>query len=141
MFFYLPGDTPKAGCKHRQIKMVTPSAYTGFNNKPGGMRAFSDRSSPRSEKINFLCALCVSVVNSMLASGNNLMHSVILLEIIKQVLESGEDVLVSGFGKFQVKYKRKRRGRNPVTNEDLILPPRRVVTFKCSGKLRDRINK
>ncbi len=64
----------------------------------------------------------------------------ILLEIIKQVLESGEDVLISGFGKFQVKNKRQGRGRNPVTNEDLILPPRRVVTFKSSGSLRDRIN-
>ena len=50
----------------------------------------------------------------------------ILLEIIKQSLESGEDVLVSGFGKFQVKKKRRRKGRNPATNEDLILPPRRV---------------
>jgi len=65
----------------------------------------------------------------------------ILLEIIKQSLESGEDVMISGFGKFQVKNKRRRRGRNPTTNEDLILPPRRVVTFKSSNKLRNRINK
>jgi len=65
----------------------------------------------------------------------------ILLEIIKQILESGEDVKISGFGKFQVKYKRQRRGRNPSTGEDLLLPPRRVVTFKCSNKLRNRINK
>ena len=63
-----------------------------------------------------------------------------LLEIIKSTLESGEDVLVSGFGKFQVKTKKERRGRNPATNEDLILPPRKVVTFKCSGKLRDKVN-
>ncbi|HIJ55237.1 MAG TPA: integration host factor subunit alpha [Deltaproteobacteria bacterium] len=65
----------------------------------------------------------------------------ILMEIIKRSLESGEDVMISGFGKFQVKSKKERRGRNPVTNEDLILPPRRVVTFKSSGKLRNRINK
>ena len=65
----------------------------------------------------------------------------ILLEIIKQSLESVEDVMISGFGKFQVKDKRQRNGRNPATNKDMILPPRRVVTFKCSGKLRDRINK
>jgi len=65
----------------------------------------------------------------------------ILLEIIKQVLESGEDVMISGFGKFQVKYKRQRRGRNPATNKDMILPPRRVVSCKCSGKIRDRINR
>ena len=63
-----------------------------------------------------------------------------LLEIIKSTLASGEDVLISGFGKFNVKNKKERRGRNPATNEDLMLEPRRVVTFKCSGKLRDRIN-
>ena len=65
----------------------------------------------------------------------------ILVEIIKQSLESGEDVLISGFGKFQVKYKRQRRGRNPATGEDLLLPPKRVVTFKSSNKLKARINK
>ncbi|MDM8524599.1 integration host factor subunit alpha [Desulfococcaceae bacterium HSG8] len=64
-----------------------------------------------------------------------------LLEIIKKELENGDDVLISGFGKFCVKNKRKRRGRNPATGEDLILRKRRVVTFKCSGKLREKINK
>ncbi len=63
-----------------------------------------------------------------------------LLEIIKKTLESGEDVLISGFGRFCVKEKRKRRGRNPATGEDMMLEPRRVVTFKCSGRLRDKIN-
>ncbi|WP_054031685.1 integration host factor subunit alpha [Desulfatitalea tepidiphila] len=63
-----------------------------------------------------------------------------LLEIIKRCLAEGEDLLVSGFGKFCVKTKRPRRGRNPATGEDLILDQRRVVTFKCSGKLRDKIN-
>jgi len=63
-----------------------------------------------------------------------------LLEIIKSALESGEDVLISGFGKFQVKSKKERRGRNPATGEDLMLEPRKVVTFKCSGILRDMIN-
>jgi integration host factor subunit alpha len=64
----------------------------------------------------------------------------ILLEIIKRTLESGEDVLVSGFGKFCVKEKQERRGRNPSTGEDMMLAPRKTVTFKCSGKLRDKIN-
>ena len=64
----------------------------------------------------------------------------ILLEIIKRTLESGEDVLVSGFGKFCIKEKHERRGRNPATGEDMMLEPRRVVTFNCSRKLRDRIN-
>ena len=63
-----------------------------------------------------------------------------LLELIKSSLESGEDVLVSGFGKFCVKEKAERKGRNPATDEDLMLPARRVVTFKCSGKLRDKVN-
>jgi integration host factor subunit alpha len=63
-----------------------------------------------------------------------------LLEIIKSTLASGDDVLISGFGKFRVKDKRERRGRNPMTGEDMILPARRVVTFKCSGKLKDKIN-
>ncbi len=62
------------------------------------------------------------------------------LELIKRSLESGEDVLVSGFGKFCVKEKRERRGRNPATGEDMMLEPRRVVTFNCSRKLRDKIN-
>lgn len=64
-----------------------------------------------------------------------------LLEIIKRSLATGDDVLVSGFGKFCVKDKRPRRGRNPATGNDLILRERRVVTFKCSGKLRDKVNK
>jgi integration host factor subunit alpha len=63
-----------------------------------------------------------------------------LLELIKSTLESGEDVLVSGFGKFRVKEKKKRRGRNPATGGDMMLRPRKVVTFHCSGKLRKKIN-
>ena len=63
-----------------------------------------------------------------------------LIEIIKSTLAGGEDVLVSGFGKFSVKGKRSRRGRNPATGDDLILRERKVVTFKCSGKLREKIN-
>ena len=63
-----------------------------------------------------------------------------LLEIIKNTLASGEDVLVSGFGKFRVKEKQERKGRNPATGEDMMLAPRKVVTFKCSENLRDKIN-
>ena len=63
-----------------------------------------------------------------------------VIEIIKSTLASGEDVMVSGFGKFCVKDKSERKGRNPATGEDAILPARRVVTFKCSGKLRDKVN-
>jgi integration host factor subunit alpha len=63
-----------------------------------------------------------------------------LIEVIKASLESGDDVLVSGFGKFTVKEKNERKGRNPATGEDMMLEPRRVVTFKWSGSLRKRVN-
>ena len=63
-----------------------------------------------------------------------------LLEIIKSTLESGEDVLISRFGKFCVKEKHERRGRTPATGKDMMLEPRRVVTFRCSRQLRDKIN-
>ena len=67
-------------------------------------------------------------------------HVELLLEIIKSTLASGEDLLISGFGKFSVKKKRERKGRNPAMDDVMILPARRVVTFKCSGRLRGRIN-
>jgi integration host factor subunit alpha len=63
-----------------------------------------------------------------------------LLEIIKSTLASGEDFLISGFGKFCVKQKRERRGRNPSTGEDMMMTPRKVVTFRCSRRLRDMMN-
>jgi len=63
-----------------------------------------------------------------------------LLEIMKQNLASGEDVLISGFGKFCIKEKAERKGRNPATGGDMMIEPRKVVTFKCSGKLRKRVN-
>jgi integration host factor subunit alpha len=63
-----------------------------------------------------------------------------LIELIKSSLSTGDDVLISGFGKFCVQDKRQRRGRNPATGEDIILAPRKIVTFKCSGILRKRIN-
>ena len=64
-----------------------------------------------------------------------------LLEIMKRTLESGEDVLISGFGKFCVKDKTKRKGRNPQTGNSLMLDARRVVTFRCSRTLRENLNK
>lgn len=63
-----------------------------------------------------------------------------LLEIIKHTLESGEDVLISGFGKFSIRDKDKRKGRNPQTGEDAMLRPRRVVRFKPSGVMREKMN-
>jgi|SRR5512136_762227 len=63
-----------------------------------------------------------------------------VLETVKTSLSNGEDVLVSGFGKFTVRKKAARRGRNLQTGEDLPLGPRRVITFKCSPVMRNRIN-
>jgi len=63
-----------------------------------------------------------------------------ILAIIKDALADSEDVLISGFGKFCVNQKKERRGRNPATGDDMMLAPRKVVTFKCSGKLRRKVN-
>jgi integration host factor subunit alpha len=63
-----------------------------------------------------------------------------ILETIKKSLVSGEDVLISGFGKFCVKEKGQRRGRNPQTGNDLMLGARKVVIFKCSKVLKNKIN-
>ena len=63
-----------------------------------------------------------------------------LLDIIKTTLENGEDIMVSGFGKFRVMEKNKRKGRNPATDKAMMLDQRRVVTFRCSGVLRRKVN-
>jgi integration host factor subunit alpha len=65
----------------------------------------------------------------------------IFLELIKQSLATGEDVLISGFGKFCVKKKAERKGRNPATGMDMMMRPRKVVTFQSSGKLREKLNR
>ena len=67
-------------------------------------------------------------------------HLTTLFELLKSRLEDGDDLLISGFGKFCVKGKRKRRGRNPATGHDLELRARKVVTFKCSPVLARKIN-
>lgn len=63
-----------------------------------------------------------------------------LFEIIKNTLEKGENVRISGFGSFQVKFKWARKGRNPQTGEKMILDSRRIITFHYSPKLKDKIN-
>ena len=84
------------------------------------------------------------IVEDLLKIGFNRKKSVQmlenLLEIMKKNLANGEDVLISGFGKFCIKEKRERRGRNPATGDDLILDKRKVVTFNCSSVLRDKFN-
>ena len=84
------------------------------------------------------------IVENLLKIGFNRKNSIQmlenLLEIMKKNLADGEDILISGFGKFCVKEKRERRGRNPATGDDLILDKRKVVTFTCSSVLRDKLN-
>ncbi len=63
-----------------------------------------------------------------------------LFELMKQALQGGEDVMISGFGKFSVREKQQRRGRNPQSGEPMTLAPRKVVTFKCSTVLREKMN-
>lgn len=63
-----------------------------------------------------------------------------VLETIKETLEAGEDIKVSGFGKFEVRAKGKRVGRNPRTNVEIMIPARQVLRFKVSQVLKDRLN-
>ena len=63
-----------------------------------------------------------------------------LFEIMKSTLADGEDLLISGFGKFHVREKKERLGRNPQTKDSLMLRARRVVVFKTSWRLRERVN-
>lgn len=87
-------------------------------------------------------AKIVDVIHKELGFPKNRSAEVleILLEMMKRTLDKGEDVLISGFGKFCVKEKKQRRGRNPATGEDMMLTQRRVVTFRCSHLLRKKIN-
>ncbi len=87
-------------------------------------------------------AMIVDTIHEQLGYPKNKSAEMLemLLELIKGNLEKGEDVLISGFGKFCVKAKNQRRGRNPATGADMILDQRRVVTFRCSHLLREKIN-
>ena len=88
----------------------------------------------KADLINSIC----ETVNLTKQESTSAVESV--FETIKGTLESGEDALISGFGKFHVKDKKERMGRNPHTGEDLILDARRVVAFKYSSIVRDKIN-
>ncbi|MGD9237640.1 MAG: integration host factor subunit alpha [Desulfobacterales bacterium] len=87
-------------------------------------------------------AMIVDAIHEQLGYPKNKSAEMLetLLELMKGTLEKGEDVLISGFGKFCVKAKNQRRGRNPATGSDMILDQRRVVTFRCSHLLREKIN-
>ena len=69
-----------------------------------------------------------------------LKHVESIMEIMRETLANGEDILISGFGKFCVKEKKERKGRNPATGEAMMLRARRIVTFKPSGNLRQKTN-
>ena len=68
----------------------------------------------------------------------NLVES--FFEIIKDELEKGNEVMISGFGKWVVKSKKERKGRNPQTGKSMTIDARKVVTFKPSAVLRDTVN-
>ncbi len=87
-------------------------------------------------------AMIVDAIHEQLGYPKNKSAEMLetLLELMKNNLEKGQDVLISGFGKFCVKEKTERRGRNPATGDDMLLDKRRVVTFRCSHLLRDKIN-
>ncbi len=64
----------------------------------------------------------------------------LIFELIKETLERGEKIKISGFGNFVVREKRARRGRNPQTGEQLEITPRRVLTFRPSQTLKKTLN-
>jgi integration host factor subunit alpha len=70
--------------------------------------------------------------------SNMLLESV--LSIMKDALESGEDIKIAGFGKFAVKKKKDRKGRNPQTGESITIEARQILTFKPSAILKEKIN-
>ena len=84
----------------------------------------------------------IDTIYNQVGLGKNQSRRVVegLLEIIKQTLTKKENLLISGFGKFIVKDKAARKGRNPQTTEDLRLRARKVVVFRTSGVLRKKIN-
>ena len=87
----------------------------------------------------------VNIINQVHATNPRITkvqarEAVEILHIVKSSLENGDDVLLSGFGKFNVKDKSARKGRNPKTGESLMLDAKRVVTFKPSGLLRDKVD-
>jgi integration host factor subunit alpha len=112
----------------------------------GGILLKQSREINRICKLDFCILLTKSHITDTIAKHNGFSKIKstetieTILELIKSTLASGEDVMVSGFGKFCVKDKRERKGRNPATGKDMMLAPRRVVTFRCSGKLRERIS-
>ncbi len=64
-----------------------------------------------------------------------------LLKIMKSSLENGDPILISRFGKFSVKKKKERMGRNPATGEAMMMRKRKVVTFQYSTTLKDLMNR
>lgn len=63
-----------------------------------------------------------------------------ILEVMKEALEEGEEIKLSGFGKFEVRKKGERIGRNPRTGDEIVIPERKVLRFKVSQVLKDELN-
>ena len=63
-----------------------------------------------------------------------------VFDIMKETLEGGEKIKISGFGNFNVRTKRPRKGRNPKTGEEVVISGRKVVTFKPSLVMRKALN-
>ena len=84
----------------------------------------------------------INTLNTQMGLGKQESRKVVesLLKIMKDTLSRGEDLLISGFGKFKVRQKKARPGRNPQTKESMTLAARKVLVFKASGVLRKRIN-
>lgn len=64
-----------------------------------------------------------------------------IFDILKEALERGEKVKISGFGNFMVRNKRARRGRNPQTGDDIEISSRKILSFKPSQVLKNELNR
>jgi integration host factor subunit alpha len=64
----------------------------------------------------------------------------LVFDLMKDTLENGEKIKISGFGNFMVRQKRSRKGRNPQTGSEIQITARRVLTFKPSQVLRKALN-
>ena len=79
--------------------------------------------------------------NSSLSKKDSIQSLELVLSIMKDTLEAGEKIKINGFGKFEVKQKKDRKGRNPHTSETITLAARKILSFKPSMLLRQAMNK
>jgi integration host factor subunit alpha len=126
----------------KKIEILEIPLFSCYFNEQSMLIASSQKQTQEIKSMNITKASLMKSVcnNSNLPKRESISTVEALLETIKRTLASGEDLLISGFGKFCVKDKKERMGRNPQTGDDMMVDARRVVRFKCSNVMRDKIN-